>query len=40
MNKFGKADEEDFETVAEVVDEMIKASPGLVSARSQCNYIS
>jgi hypothetical protein len=40
MNKFGKATEEDFETVADVVRAMIKESPKLVLARSQCNYAS
>ncbi|KAL5371203.1 hypothetical protein DPSP01_014425 [Paraphaeosphaeria sporulosa] len=35
MNKFGKATEEDFETVAEVVEGMIQESPKLVWARSQ-----
>jgi hypothetical protein len=40
MNKFGKAIEEDFETVADVIKEMIKESPKLVWARSQCNYAS
>jgi hypothetical protein len=40
MNKFGNAEEEDFEEVAEVVEDMIKASLGLVGARSQCNYAS
>ena len=38
MNKFGKPTEEDFETVSDVVKGMIKASPGLMLARSQCNY--
>ena len=40
MNKFGNADEEDFETMAEVIDDMIKASSALVLDRSQCNYTS
>jgi hypothetical protein len=40
MNKFGKPTEEDFETVRDVVKDMIRASPGLVLARSQCNYAS
>lgn len=38
MNKFGKCTEEDFETVMDVVKEMIGASQGLLEARSQCNY--
>ena len=38
MNKFEDAEEEDFETVSDVVKDMIKASPGLMVARSQCNY--
>ncbi|KAG9201349.1 hypothetical protein G6514_005721 [Epicoccum nigrum] len=37
MNKFGDAGEEDFETVAEVMQSMVKASPGLMLARSQCS---
>jgi hypothetical protein len=40
MNKFGRPTEEDFETVSEVVRGMIRASPELVLARSQCNYSS
>jgi hypothetical protein len=36
MNKFGNAEEEDFEEVADVIEDMIKASPGLMWARSQC----
>ena len=40
MNKFSKATEEDFETVAEVVKGIVDQSPKLVWARSQCNYTS
>jgi hypothetical protein len=40
MNKFGRPTEEDFETVGDVIKGMIQASPGLVLARSQCNYTS
>jgi hypothetical protein len=40
MNKFEDAQEEDFETVAEVVQSMVEASPELLWARSQCNYAS
>lgn len=40
MNKFGKVTEEDFETVAEVVEGMVSGSPKLVWARSHCNYTS
>ncbi|KAF1829960.1 hypothetical protein BDW02DRAFT_124922 [Decorospora gaudefroyi] len=36
MNKFEDAQEEDFETVAEVVQSMVEASPKLLQARSQC----
>ncbi|RYO26148.1 hypothetical protein AA0113_g12537, partial [Alternaria arborescens] len=36
MNKFEDAQEEDFETVAEVVQSMVEASPELLWARSQC----
>ncbi|KAK7177812.1 NB-ARC and TPR domain protein [Paraphaeosphaeria sporulosa] len=35
MNKFGKATEEDFETVAEVIKGMVNKSPKLVWARAQ-----
>lgn len=38
MNVFEDAEEEDFETVAGVIREIVKASPGLVLARSQCNH--
>lgn len=38
MNKFGKPTEEDYETVSDVVKAMVKKSPELMSARSQCNY--
>lgn len=31
MNKFGTATEEDFETVAEVIEDMVNRSPKLVS---------
>ncbi|KAH6383964.1 hypothetical protein HBI60_252390 [Parastagonospora nodorum] len=37
MNKFAKASEEDFETVADVVKDMAEGSPALLSARSQYN---
>ena len=40
MNKFAKVLEEDFETVADVVKDMAKGSPALLSARSQCDYTS
>jgi hypothetical protein len=40
MNKFGKPTEEDFETVSEVVKDLIRTSPQLASARSQRNYAS
>jgi hypothetical protein len=40
MNKFGKPTEEDFETVGDVLGEMIRASPKLMLARSQCNNAS
>lgn len=40
MNKFGKPTEEDFETVGDVLRDMIRASPGLMQARLQCNYAS
>jgi hypothetical protein len=40
MNKFAKASEEDFETVADVVKDMADGSLALLLARSQCNYTS
>ena len=40
MNKFGRPTEEDFETVRDVVRDMIRASPALILARSECNYAS
>ncbi|KAF7578891.1 hypothetical protein PtrM4_031310 [Pyrenophora tritici-repentis] len=40
MNKFAKASEEDFETVADVVKDMAEGSPALLWARSQCNHTS
>jgi hypothetical protein len=40
MNKFGRPTEEDFETVRDVIKDMIRASPELVLARSQCNLAS
>ena len=38
MNKFGKATEEDFETVGEIIKKMIGGSNELLLARSQCDY--
>lgn len=38
MNKFGKPNEEEFRIVSKVMKDMIKASPGLLLARAQCNY--
>ena len=35
MNKFGRPEEEDFQTVREVIKEMVKQSPGLIAAREQ-----
>lgn len=40
MNKFAKASEEDFETVAEVVKDIADGSHALLLARSQCKYTS
>lgn len=37
MNKFGKATEEDFETVADVVKEMIEKSSKLLADRRKRN---
>ena len=39
MNKFEDAQEEDFQTVAEVVEGIVKTSPQVLEARSQCNNI-
>jgi len=33
MNKFGRAEEEDFQTVCEVIEQMVEQSPGLVVTR-------
>jgi hypothetical protein len=38
MNKFGRPTEEDFETVRDVIKDMIEASPRLMAARSQFDY--
>ena len=35
MNKFGKPEEEDFQTVCEVMEKMVEISPGLVAERDQ-----
>ena len=35
MNKFGKPQEEDFQTVCEVMEKMVEISPGLVAERDQ-----
>ena len=35
MNKFGKPEEEDFQTVCEVIEKMVEISPGLVAERDQ-----
>ena len=35
MNKFGKPEEEDFETVCEVIEAMVKQAPTLVAVRDQ-----
>ncbi len=35
MNKFGKCEEEDFETIYEVIERMVKQAPMLVVARDQ-----
>jgi hypothetical protein len=40
VNKFGRPTEEDFETARDVTRDMVRASPELVLARSQCNYAS
>jgi len=40
MNKFGKPTEEDFETVMDVVEKMIRESHRLMLPRSQCNSAS
>ena len=35
MNKFGRPEEEDFQTVYEVIEKMVEQSPGLLMARNQ-----
>ncbi len=35
MNKFGKPEEEDFQTVCEVIEKMVEESPQLITARNQ-----
>ena len=35
MNKFGRPEEEDFQTVRDVIVEMVELSPGLIAAREQ-----
>jgi hypothetical protein len=40
MNKFGNPTEEDFETVRDVIKNMVDAAYELVLARSQRNYPS
>ncbi len=35
MNKFGKLEAEDFETVCEVIEAMVEQAPALVAARNQ-----
>jgi len=34
MNKFGRSDEEDFQTVCEVAEKMIEQSPVLITTRN------
>jgi hypothetical protein len=40
MNKFGNPTEEDFETVRDVIKNMVDTAYKLVLARSQRNYLS
>ena len=35
MNKFGKPEEEDFQTVCEVIQKMVEQAPALVAGRDQ-----
>ena len=35
MNKFGKPEEEDFQTVCEVIEKMVEESPQLIKGRDQ-----
>ena len=35
MNKFGKPEEEDFQTVYEVIEKMVEQAPRLVAAQDQ-----
>jgi hypothetical protein len=36
INKFGKPTEEDFLTMSEVIQDMVKVAPQLVIARAKC----
>jgi hypothetical protein len=40
LNKFGKATEEDFETVRDIIKKMVEGSNALLLARSQRNSSS
>ena len=35
MNKFGKREEEDFETLCDVIEKMVEQAPTLMLARNQ-----
>jgi len=35
MNKFGRPEEEDFQTVCEVVEKIVEQSAGLIKARKR-----
>lgn len=35
MNKFGKPEEEDFQTICEVIETMVEQASALVAARNQ-----
>lgn len=35
MNKFGRPEEEDFQTVYEVIETIVEQSPGLLTTRNQ-----
>ena len=35
MNKFGKPEQEDFQTVCEVIKKMVEESPQLIKGRDQ-----
>jgi len=37
INKFGKPSEEEYQTVQDVIEEMVEVAPSLILARLQCS---